>query len=288
MTAVTIHRPTQTAAADMLSDPAQFELAQRWANAFAASQLVPGHLRGKPADCLIGLMMAKQIGDNPLTVLQNIYIVGGKAGWSATYMIARANQSGVFRGRITWDEEGAGQDLTVTAKATLAETGEEIRIAASMQMAKAEGWTKNQKYQTMPAHMLRWRSATMLVRLYCPEVMLGMATADELEDVSAAAAPARAAMVTTLDAFAAEAETAPADAEPVEGDAPLDARAFNWHAWAEETQADLTKYSDADKLDADWSAVKERMMNDEAPEDIRAALTTAYLTQKQSLGGRKR
>lgn len=287
MTAVTVHRQTQTvAAADMLNDPAQFELAQRWANAFAASQLVPGHLRGKPADCLIGLMMAKQIGDNPLTVLQNIYIVGGKAGWSATYMIARANQSGVFRGRITWDEEGAGQDLTVTAKATLADTGEEVRIAASMQMAKAEGWTKNQKYQTMPAHMLRWRSATMLVRLYCPEVMLGMATADELEDVSAAAAPARAAMVTTLDAFAAEAETAPV-MEP-EADTTLDARAFNWQAWAEETQADLTKYSDADKLDADWSAVKERMMNDDAPEEIRAALTTAYLTQKQSLGGRKR
>ena len=71
-------------------------------------------------------------------------------------------------------------------------------------------------------------------------------------------------------------------------DAPLDARAFNWQAWADETQADLTKYSDADKLDADWIAVKERMMNDDAPEEIRAALTTAYLTQKQSLGGRKR
>ena len=43
-----------------------------------------------------------------------------------------------------------------------------------------------------------------------------------------------------------------------------------------------------EKLDADWIAVKERMMNDDAPEEIRAALTTAYLTQKQSLGGRKR
>jgi len=209
MTAVALHRPTQTvAAADMLNDPAQFDLAQRWANALSKSKLVPEHLRDKPADCLIGLMMARQMGDNPLTVLQNIYFVGQKAGWSATYMIARANQSGVFRGRITWDETGIGPDLVVTAKAKLADTGEEIRVAASMQMAKAEGWVKNPKYQTMPAHMLRWRSATMLVRLYCPEVMLGMATADELEDAAATTAPPRA-IAATLDAFAAEA--APAD-----------------------------------------------------------------------------
>lgn len=281
MTAVAINRPSQSvAAADMLSDQAQFELAQRWANAFAASQLVPAHLRGKPADCLIGLMMAKQIGDNPLTVLQNIYIVGGKAGWSATYMIARANQSGVFRGRITWDETGAGDSLAVTAKATLADTGEEIRVTASMQMAKAEGWSKNQKYQTMPAHMLRWRSATMLVRLYCPEVMLGMATTDELEDVAASTSAPRAAIAATLDAFASEATPAQ---EPDPEDAAPDARAFNWQAWAAETTAELAAYSDSGKLEADYAAVKERMLNDDAPEDARNAVTTAYLEAKRRL-----
>lgn len=37
MTAVALHRPTQTvAAADMLNDPAQFDLAQRWAEAIRA------------------------------------------------------------------------------------------------------------------------------------------------------------------------------------------------------------------------------------------------------------
>jgi hypothetical protein len=51
-------------------------------------------------------------------------------------------------------------------------------------MAKAEGWTRNAKYQTMPEHMLRWRSATMLIRLFAPEVMLGIPAADELEDIT--------------------------------------------------------------------------------------------------------
>ena len=69
MTAVAKIAPASPVAvargADMLTDTSQFELAQRWANAFANSQLVPAHLRGKTADCLIGLMMAKELGAFP-------------------------------------------------------------------------------------------------------------------------------------------------------------------------------------------------------------------------------
>jgi len=52
-----------------------------------------------------------------------------------------------------------------------------------MKMAKAEGWSKNKKYQTMPELMLQYRAATFLVRLYCPEVLSGMPTSDEVEDL---------------------------------------------------------------------------------------------------------
>lgn len=204
MTAVALHKPQTAPAigADLMSDTSQFELAQRWANAFASSQLIPAHLRGKPADCLIAILMARQLKDNPLMVLQNIYIVSGKAGWSANYMIARANASGVFKGRITWDTKGAGDAMEVTAKAVLGDTFDLVTATATMQMAKAEGWTKNSKYQTMPEHMLRWRSATMLIRLYCPEVMMGMQTADEITD-SAEPATAPRTVAASLDSFAA-------------------------------------------------------------------------------------
>ncbi len=53
-------------------------------------------------------------------------------------------------------------------------------------MAEAAGWTKNPKYRSMPEHMLRYRSATLLIRLYAPEVMHGYSTAAELRDISAA------------------------------------------------------------------------------------------------------
>lgn len=155
--------------------------AWRLAQTFANSQLVPAHLQGKPHDCMLALFMAEEMHENPLVVMQSIYIVKGKAGWAAQYVIARANRSGVFRGRINWREEGEGDSLIVTAYATLDATGEEVEFPASMAMAKAEGWTSNPKYRSMPRLMLRYRSAVFLVRLYAPEIMLGYQAAEEIE-----------------------------------------------------------------------------------------------------------
>lgn len=191
---------------DIFSDPQKFEHAQRVAKVFAASDLVPPHMRNM-ANCLIALQIANRLNEDPLTVMQQIYIVSGRPGWATAYMVARANRSGVFSGPITWKSVGTGDKLSVTAKATIAATGEAIDVTCDMAMAQAEGWTRNSKYKSMGEHMLRWRSAAMLIRLYAPEVMLGMPVIEEVEtypeamrDVSPAA-PTRE-MKDALDAFA--------------------------------------------------------------------------------------
>lgn len=180
---------------DMLMDPDAFEHGQRVAKLFATSELVPPHLRGKTADCFIALYMAKRLNEDPLTVMQNIHFISGKAGWNASYMIGRANRSGAFRDPITWETIGSGDAMAVTAKAVLA-NGTEVDATASMEMARAEGWVKNAKYKSMPEHMLRYRSATFLIRLYAPEVMMGFPAADENEEVLAERGPEKAKDIT--------------------------------------------------------------------------------------------
>lgn len=180
----TAQPPVLANTSDVFSTPALFEHSQRVAKVFAASELVPAHLRKNGVtDVLLAYAIAKRMGEDPVIVMQNIYFVSGRAGWKSEYMIARANKSGVFKGRINWRTSGQGDTLSVTAFAKLAETGDEVTATASMGMAKAEGWTRNSKYQTMPEHMLRWRSATMLIRLFAPEVMLGIAAVEELQDI---------------------------------------------------------------------------------------------------------
>lgn len=180
----TAQPPIMANTSDVFSTPALFEHSQRVAKVFAASELVPAHLRKNGVtDVLLAYAIAKRMGEDPVIVMQNIYFVSGRAGWKSEYMIARANKSGVFKGRINWRTTGQGDTMAVTAFAKLAETGDEVTATASMGMAKAEGWTRNSKYQTMPEHMLRWRSATMLIRLFAPEVMLGIAAVEELQDI---------------------------------------------------------------------------------------------------------
>ena|GEM_PF-629781 len=153
------------------------------AQTMSESNLVPAHFKGKPADCFLAVEMAQRLQVAPFMVLQNLYIVHGKPGWSSQFLIAMANRSGTFKGVIRFEEYGSGDELTVTAYANLADTGERVESTVGMDMAKAEGWTSNPKYKSMPVQMLRYRSATFLVRTYCPEVTMGIQTSDEIETI---------------------------------------------------------------------------------------------------------
>lgn len=166
-----------------LHDAGAFEHLWRVSKAFSASRMVPPHFQGKPEDCMVALMMAQQLEVNPLLCLQNTQVISGRPGFSASFAIALANQRGPFAGPITWKSKGSGDSLEVTASAAVRSTGEVVSSTVSMAMAKAEGWTKNPKYRSIPEQMLRYRAATWLIRLHCPEVLLGLTTAEELVDV---------------------------------------------------------------------------------------------------------
>lgn len=73
----------------------------------------------------------------------------------------------------------------MTAYTNLKNTGEEISYTIGMKEAKAENWTKNPKYKTLPELMLRYRAATLLIRTHAPEVLNGMHMVEELKDVEA-------------------------------------------------------------------------------------------------------
>ena len=169
-----------------LMDPKGFEQLCRVGKMLAASVLFPADLRkGNPeqaaANGALVMNMALRLNEDPLTVAQHIYFVGGKPSWSTSYLISKANQNGVFENPINWDIQGEGDGLSVTARAVLNATKKPVSFTCDMAMAKGEDWVKNRKYRTMPELMLRYRSAAALIRLYCPEVMVGVPAQIEVE-----------------------------------------------------------------------------------------------------------
>ena len=190
--------PYTVAAADVgdpLWDPGAFGQMWRVAKTFAGSRLTPEHLRGKTTDVFLALTIARRAKLDPLVVLQSIYFVGGKPGWMAVYLIARAKQAGM---PIRWtvvrrpDPIKAGGksyvDVSVTAWAML--DGEKVEATITTSDAIAKTWTKSSQYDTSMELMLQYRTATQLVRLYAPDILLGLPVVEELEVIEVESVPA--------------------------------------------------------------------------------------------------
>jgi hypothetical protein len=159
----------------------KFEHAQRVAKVLATSTLVPEHFRNNLGNCVIALNYADRIKADPFMVLQNMFVVHGKPGIEAKLVIALVNQSGRFEPLQFKEEADSCIAYAKEIKSGKVLEGPIVTIA----IVKAEGWLDKpgSKWKTMPQIMFRYRAATFFARTYCPEVLLGMQTKEELEDV---------------------------------------------------------------------------------------------------------
>lgn len=163
-----------------------FELAQRAAKLLSQSSLVPKEYQGSLPNCVIALNMAARMNADPLMVMQNLYIVHGKPGWSSQFLISTFNTSGKFSAlRYEWVGEEGKDSWGCRAWAVEKATGEKLTGATvTIELAKKEGWygKNGSKWQTMPQQMLMYRAASWFIRAYAPELAMGMHTAEEIYD----------------------------------------------------------------------------------------------------------
>lgn len=168
-----------------------FDLMQRGAKLLAASSLVPKEYQGNLPNCVIALNMAQRIGADPLLVMQNLYVVHGRPGWSSKFLIASFNQCGRFSAiRFEWASERGKDDWGCRAWSTEKSTGEKITgPLITIALAKEEGWYQKNgsKWKSIPELMLMYRSAGWLVNTHAPEISMGLNTVEELGDVFDAA-----------------------------------------------------------------------------------------------------
>jgi len=165
---------------------AGFDLIQRTAKLFAASDIVPTQFKGSLPNCVIAVDMALRMGANPLMVCQNLYVVHGRPAWSAQFLIATMNQCGRFSA-IRYEFQGSegADDWGCRAVATELSTGEKlVGPLITIALAKKEGWygKNGSKWQSMPELMLRYRAASWFVRAYAPEIAMGLQTTEEVRD----------------------------------------------------------------------------------------------------------
>lgn len=164
-----------------------FDHAQRVAKMLSQSNLIPDTYKGNIQNTMIALEMANRIGASPLMVMQNLYIVQGKPSWSSSFIIASLNACKRFS-PLRFEMSGDGEEYGCQAWAYDIATNEKLQgPKVTWAMAKAEGWLakSGSKWKTMPELMFRYRAAAFFGRLYAPDILMGMQTAEEVQDVVA-------------------------------------------------------------------------------------------------------
>lgn len=194
-----IKQDTEFAATPVGQQVKQFEATMRIAKMYAMSSFIPDSYKYKNrqpldmnsviANCTIALEMATRMQANPLMVMQNLYIVHGQPAFSSKFLIACINASKRFsplRYEFRGDEGTEDYACRVIAY-EITDTKHKEPLCGdwiSIKMAKAEGWIgkTGSKWLTMPSQMLRYRAAAFWQRTYCPEISMGLMTAEEAQD----------------------------------------------------------------------------------------------------------
>lgn len=158
----------------------------RMAQILSTAGIIPDVYRNKPADCMVAIDMANRMGVSPLMVMQSLYVVKGKPSWSGqacmSFIQAHPDFTDV-RPVYVENKEKNDRGCYIRAKRTF--DGSEVKgVLVTLSMAKAEGWTKNSKWTTMPDLMLAYRAAAFFARVYCPSVLMGVSVEGEIEDIT--------------------------------------------------------------------------------------------------------
>lgn len=117
-------------------------------------------------------------GKNPLDIERTYHIVKGKLSKKADVMLANLRQAG---GEYRWIEDGSDgnvAEIEITFKGQTGTCRYTMEMARMAQLIKENGgWKKN------PPNMLRARATSNGMRMYAPEIVSGVYTPEELNDM---------------------------------------------------------------------------------------------------------
>lgn len=155
------------------------------AKVLSQSTMVPQSYQGNPSNCLIALEQAARMNCSPLMVMQQLYVVKGKPSWSGQACSMIVNGCGLFDSvKLNYVGERGKDSWGAYVSAIRKEDGAEVvGTTVDMTMAKAEGWTSNAKWKSMPEQMLGYRAYAFFARLHCPNALSGFHTEGEIEDI---------------------------------------------------------------------------------------------------------
>lgn len=143
--------------------------AHQIASAICRTAFVPKHFQGKPEETAVAMLYGATVGFDPITSVQQIYVIGGKPALYARAMVAVV----VAAGHEIWTENEEPGTVTVAGKRKGSD--KITRVTWTTELAQQAGYMSNAKYKTDPRSMLYARASGDVARRIAPDALLGMA-----------------------------------------------------------------------------------------------------------------
>lgn len=200
---------------NMIFDSQRFAALDGLATVMASGvSTIPHHLAGNKGDCFAVAMQAMQWGMNPFAVAQKTHIVSGTLGYEAQlvnsviYSMAPTKDRIKYEwygpwenviGKFEWREGKNGNRYQVPGWKTTDEAGCGVKVWATLKgedeprelsLLLSQATVRNSTlWASDPKQQLAYLAVKRWVRLYCPEVLLGVYTPDELAEEPANITP---------------------------------------------------------------------------------------------------
>lgn len=177
-----------------------------------AGEMIPRRFQRKPDDCALAHQFCQSVGIDTVSSLPSIYIVHGKPAVEGKLAIAILNVSSEIEGRVSFEigcnacqrvmsasetvcaECKSDDAIRCTATAKDKRTKKDLSFTIDMDMVRSEGWDKDDtgqdgtvypsKWNTMRILMFHYRAGAFLQRVHFPEILFGMQTVEEMQDVA--------------------------------------------------------------------------------------------------------
>jgi hypothetical protein len=164
--------------------PTNLQEAWRVSEALARSSLVPKHYQGDPSNVLAAIYMGVDLGISPMQAMREIYVVEGRPSTSALLKVALVRQSPLCEfwrlvestdTRAVFETKRIGDPAATRHEYTI----DDAKKAGLYPGKGGSNWDKR------PKLMLRRRCESELCDEVYPDVVKGLRTEDEAQEIEA-------------------------------------------------------------------------------------------------------
>jgi len=172
-----------------------------------SSVTIPKHLKNE-GDCLAIVMQSAQWGMNPFSVAQKTFTLNGVLGYESQLVSAIINNNAPIKQRLEYEYFGPWENVIGKVQERTSQKGHKYRVSAStpqdekgvgvivratlkgeskpreLKLLLAQVFTRNSTlWAEDPKQQIAYLAAKKWSRLYCPDVILGVYTPDEVEEI---------------------------------------------------------------------------------------------------------